>query len=1110
MPGFELELGGPFTGFNSAVARHLAPAGALTGSSLDWLLDNVEARHYRRGGMSNVGGTSGILECAYSTAPPGGESSLELRAIQGLAFHMRTMDVGAVPAADIPGFLYADERYGGAHYAQFYYPFTPSDTQILKNMVIGQDMDPSTFVYPKDMKIAAGIGGGRFQNRYDRAKMAEGSRRCEEMGNKLIFPSYEGVPSTWNKQRPYGTANNIERVMPAGHVMPMFPSTVSLPATVNGATNLYSEGSWQAGDMFFYAWIFKYRDGSYSKPMDVRAPNGILSSGGASTTRTAGGFGLVILSTAGFTTYDATAAPFNPHYRAIKHAGIPIGGADVVARVGVRSPKVNGTAVAALPDIGDLRVFAVIDDNTTVEYLDEHGDEGALVTDDNIVRYDHIWMPRARYLAAFDQRMVCGFTGPNPCALLVCPRLIGNAAEAQSGVAYVPDDNGVCYYASEGGAGKYKYYVKVSTVDIKLYFWDGVAGNAPTIDTLTFASYATLQEMVDAINVGTFTSIGWAAAIVPGADPRAKCTELEVSLTSTGTYGAYGDKFTAAAVPYDLQRCYGNCWPGILKFKTAYLDTRGVHRRRIYLTGGGPFHAANAGESWYFNSANIKDAPESVGDLIGIAPLLDGAILVFTKGIGILRNVKGGKTGLDEDYRLEIMNSQRGAICPWSVGSGNGFAHYLTAEGLIVNDGRMEYNLSLAVHNPGARATTRGEWETEINQCVAAMANDEPSKAQFHVRAFGGRMVVSYRIRSGIAVTDNFADRSMEYDYSAGVAANAADQVTREDGTAWGWSAPLTRRLSVVAIVKGTDAEHRYGAYDAFQNSTWTGSVPNTPLGRVDEFETGSYDANATVAAQTVVATAASALLTTSHATADFRSIAVGATVAMGAPTGTKTVSSKQQDTAVATTGCTSVGTSLTTSVENGFKDWKVGAVISHANYPALTTVVSKSVVNGVDTVITSAAPTPDLANVTVTALATLTLNGVVDVANAGTATRTFTGREVEPVGFSTTISPDRDARRKLRCRRLTTKYHKDTTGMKVSVARHLDASRTADTGWQVMKLPTVSSAFPFGRTVLKLPQLARLPVSAVELRWSDDGSGTTAPAFWVSKLEGSLLDSKQ
>ena len=81
---------------------------------------------------------------------------------------------------------------------------------------------------------------------------------------------------------------------------------------------------------------------------------------------------------------------------------------------------------------------------------------------------------------------------------------------------------------------------------------------------------------------------------------------------------------------------------------------------------------------------------------------------------------------------------------------------------------------------------------------------------------------------------------------------------------------------------------------------------------------------------------------------------------------------------------------------------------------------------------------------------------------------------------------------------------------MKVSVARHLDASRTADTGWQVMKLQTVSSAFQFGRTVLKLPQLARLPVSAVELRWSDDGSGTTAPAFWVSKLEGSLLDSKQ
>ena len=229
-----------------------------------------------------------------------------------------------------------------------------------------------------------------------------------------------------------------------------------------------------------------------------------------------------------------------------------------------------------------------------------------------------------------------------------------------------------------------------------------------------------------------------------------------------------------------------------------------------------------------------------------------------------------------------------------------------------------------------------------------------------------------------------------------------------------------------------------------------------------------------TVSVPTVTATVGSPILHTNNATG-FASVAVGAVVTIS---GTDyTVASKQQDGVIGTTA-TAVGTTLTTDpgFEDGFNSVQVGAVMAHANYthPTLgagfTTVASKQSSNQLTT---SAAPTPNFAGETVSFRGTLTLGDNV-AAGAGSATRVFTGKEVEPKGFSRTFVMDGTYRRKNRIGRTTVKYAKATTGIKVAVARLLDASRTTDSKWTVMNIPAMGSGYPYGVKILQPPRAAR------------------------------------
>jgi len=1097
---FALEFGGPFTGFNSAVQRELAPPGAATGSSTDWILEGIERRWKRRKGMANFGGTTGILETYYSTGAQSA-NSVRNRTLQMIPFHVRSADTESVAAADTHGALYADDRYGASLYTHFYFRYEPAGGSATDE-VIGKQMNASN--YPIDEKIIPHVGGPRFQTALDRAKQAIGSRRAVEFGDYVFFPCYgfnnEGLPNKWNKCVRGGiiTATKNERVMPAGHIPPLRgPTAVTVPATVNGTTNEYTEGSWRSGSMFFLAVMFGYKDGSWSLPTQIRAPNGILAQSSSGATKLPGGRGLFYITTGTPLGFENAA---NKRYRAVQYDGIPCGETgDCVRRALLRTPVVDGFDTAALPDITDLRIIDVIENNTQTSYVDEHGNDTALVADPNLVRFDHILMPRARYLAPFDHRLIAANCRRNPAAIFIAPRLTGAASEASPAVAFVPDDVNAAFNtgSNEGGVTAFKYYVEVTSTAINVYRWDNNPASLSGTVSYAFATYPTIQEIVDAICLSGNTAAGlWDAALAPGADGFAKCVDaLQATPTSGGSgTGAYGDAYTdSGGARTHRQRCYCNAWPGVLIYKTTYLSLIPDDPLAFYYTGGGPGHARNAGNSWYFGVANYGQVPTEAGDIIGVAGLRDGAMIFCKRGRCLLRNVKGGNTGTDEDYQIRLIPGSEGCISDVSVASVNGCALCLTEKGLIADDGNDWVNLSLAIHNAAERT---GEWAYEIGQCVAAKALNNLDGAKFYVSVVGSKIVVSYRTGSHTTV-DDFPDRQMEYDFSPSTAALGIASLLDDQGQPFGWSCALTRRLSACCEVQKSDGVHHFGGFDLLVD-TVDGTTPKG--GRVDEFDTGSYDVDATVSVPSVSSISGNTILTSSDASG-FQSVAVGATVPV---TSSRTVASKQQDTPQTAGQCSWItGTNIINTTGEQFSRFNVGAKISSGGEPNGRIITTKASDNNSITV-DGAGFTSDQSLQTVSVAATLTLVSAADV--TATATRVFTGKSIRPVGFGRTVVPDQTYGRKHRIRRINAKYHKASTGVTVAVARLRAASRTDDTKWAVSYLPAVTGGEPFANKRLNAAQSSRAPGQVVEVRFSDDGNGAESSVYKIA-VEGEMLE---
>lgn len=779
----------PWAGYQSSAAPHLVAPDKATSDgpsssrrSQNLLYSPLEGKFYRRPGQSAVGSTSGILE--------NGTGELTVARCRHL-ISMRSSSLSDGYPTRATLWTEEGNHKGCVHWFNSNGGF--SDHTM--GQEFGATQYPTTINTPSYMKAVPYIRTtdgtiGRFNTLTLRGIAAPGGRRLLEVSDRLHAPNLRGTPWYTNKQFNDNDADTGS-VFRVGHTGS--PSPLGLPALTTGLVN--TAGSWHDADLYYVSVAYRMEDGSVTMPIIPRDRNDEVNydpTGLGDMT----GFGKVQIDGAGTTRYFY-----------MTWSKIPIGPPGTVGRYLLRTPK-KAEGVGSDPSPLDLRITAYIPNNTQTTYQDPNGNDLSLVTDPLLVRFDHIMQPPARYISTFDGRVLVGYTNPHPVAFYLAPDVNVQDTDTAS-------------------LDNIKYEFTLNGGTLTLYKDAGTT-------TITNIGTRTIQQVVDLINNTAAGGGGgkWFAAVAPGADSAASCDNTATAaangnLTSvTGATDYTGD--TAGRI-----RSYGSSWAAPVFFSTTYLGQFPTQKRRIFFTMGGPGMPAGAANSWA--AGNYRTAPESWGDYMGSAPLTNGAVLCFSKAIGVLQNRKGGSSGLDEDYRLYDLNLGRGCIAWDSIVEFNGAVGYLTTDGFVVTDGQVEVLISGDVWNP---ATQTGEWAYEIAECAKAAAADNDF-ARFHAKVMGGVLYVAFRLTGDAraAATDAHPNYRMEYDFTGSQQYSGIRGVLRPDGQPWGWSTPLTaaRSYGPFGEVVTSSGVIRYTASEDASGQDSNGRIYNIKTGTTDE-----------------------------------------------------------------------------------------------------------------------------------------------------------------------------------------------------------------------------------------------------------------------------------
>lgn len=839
---------GPFRGFMSSVEADVVPLDRITGDSRNVVVDPLTGALGRRPGNATLyGGSAGLVQTKFSSygryASELVSDSLTtngLPSVVGLLTNESTNE-GCVYFRDDNA---STDRTLGDDNGSGHYPYDSAGSGKAEFIMMPLKGTPSPATVEERRDLS------RCKDSVQNRVIAAGSRNAIDVAGETHFPSYEATPFRWNKRfNPDGTTGNeINRVRPWGHIPPLWAPTLTGHAGTAGWDGTPASGT----NKFFYSVAYLFSDGSYSMPLIPREPNAILASG----------IGLFTVAA---------------DYDYITWSDIPVGPHGCIARVLLRSPQTT----TGYPSPADLRICGVIMNNTSTTYIDTNATDGdlALTKDDILIRFDHVWPWRARYAFTADQRIYIGYRRPNPAAMLLTQRTTSggstatNAKDEDSGSV----SNRTCAVREDQTAATTTYLVLRENATESLI---DIAGSGNT----------TLQGLCDRINAfagGGGTAGKWACQLVPGTDGNAPSSSLLLTQliipagytggTTTLTASA-GKSFanvsvgmlisspsgisarvksktgtttitTDTALPgggsagenctfgWDLDtvstqglvQAFAPSYPAVLYFSETYLDALAdpAEKRRIMFTSAEPGHAPYTPNSFY--TRNRRSLPDSAGDFVGGAELLNGNVLGVvcgTRGIYVLHNPRGGNTSLDSDITLRVLNASRGCISPYSIVKGDGWVGYLTADGFVVTDGVEERIISRDVYNA---STSVGEWSYEIQMCVKAAAKDT-DEARFHAMFYGGRLYVTYRSSSTYSGAPN---RMMVYDATPGLAASGLAEITLGPNEAYGWSSPLIGydepttyfRIGPMAAMRGSSGARYVGLVSLNDASTGDGQV---------------------------------------------------------------------------------------------------------------------------------------------------------------------------------------------------------------------------------------------------------------------------------------------
>lgn len=852
--------GFPFLRYISTLRRNELPLGALGPDSSEVLLEpgRVEGlgKVKRRHGTSQLTTVTGCLEMVVADATMRGIQLFELpTTVSGDGYPVlcalwvdESKRFGQLFLIDGASSYTLGEEFGTTHW-----PVAASTGNNFKMPPMPYDGNGAT-------------GYTRCATEPTRRYTASGTRRRVGIGGYEYGGGFYGCPWKWNRTyntSPSAGSNNLVFDV-AGHRMPLTPPT--FPAA-SYPTRKTTAAPWGEGDKFFATYTWEWEDGTETMPFAPRDINSTLTSG----------LGLV--------TVDDDADGTAEYFDYIPWRDVAVGPPGVKRRKLYRSKKKSKTEVAAgsWPNIGELYLCGILEDNVNTSYNDPLGNDVGLY-DNPLLRLDQVWPDRARYNAIFEQRHVTGYLRPNPCAIVL----------AISGVTVSRDMVGYGYDATPGAAAHaYRVTLSGGTLNLVLRYISPMPDGAPGDVTVNLTSAKTIRDIVDEINA---TAVGgaakeWCAQLAPGAPADALSTNIapthvtvanvtitsgSATVTATGTdpflnvaegmviqdttnfaagtyvktknstssltmsaaasatpavgnasfYCNLGDDGLVTDGTFGNVRVFNQTLPGILAFQQNYLDGFETKKRDFQVSTAGTDQKPYGANLFHTSPGGRHTADSAAGILMGFGPLGSGCMLFYSRRTLILRNVRSSGTGEDLDYHVFDFDLSHGCVSPYSVIHGNGWAGCLRDDGFFVTDGERSAILTGDVFDP---VTGRGDWNYEVKAGAAAAAADT-NDFKFFAHYAEGRIWVNYRTGASAWATQC-------YDCSPSVEASGIAQVLRPDGSPYGWSPPCHysyRSLNAgcsgaIGSLRKSDGVHLYQCDD--RNDL-------TRCGSIQEFET--------------------------------------------------------------------------------------------------------------------------------------------------------------------------------------------------------------------------------------------------------------------------------
>ncbi len=717
-----------------------------------------------------------------------------------------------------------------------------------------------------------------------------GSRAGLNTQNWYYSPNLRATPWRWNKRLNESSSAGTEvvRIYPTGPFPPLFPPTVTTPSADTSGT------SWSDGDTFFISVIFQFEDGSYSAPVIPRAPvsSSVLTGGfGFITVGTIGGtnkyrfltysniaigpegtIARVLLRTTkqtrAATTDNVTVAPLdlrvlgvlknNTQTTFLDYGGDDdnlvedenvvrldlicprraryIGTGDQRVAVGYTLPN-TAAIMLALTGVNTSRQLNVADTN------DGHGynDAEAYLVRITSTHLQLLYLPQNGTPTLNTFPTLTGALGGNGVQFAFST--YDTLEKLVDAINTTSDSSCDC----EQWAAQLAPGIDGTMPSASLTLTTMDVANCTTVFTPSPSTTLTTSGSFASVGVGMKIS---GTGITAGTYVVSKASNTSLTMsaapTANGTvtltfYQETGDNAIAAGGTVGYMRCFGPNYPLLLHMKpSAFPKYDSPDKQGIYYTMASP-GAVQAGSSQAPNSflagnklvGHSSPRQQMARTVMGIVDVEGAAVVAYSDGISLLKNVRGGNTGEDFDCRLFTINDGRGCISGPGLVSGNGWAAYPTTEGLVATDKTgKEIVISGDVFNS---SELTGDIAYEIKTSAASAASD--SDDQYFVSGvIGTKLYVAYRPSPGEDA------HLLAYDFSRSVDANGLEELIHpERRTTHIWSPPAMYNDGGGFTLMGAlgSLRNASGRQDMFVYDVSPGSTGDCVL---VQFNTGTQD----------------------------------------------------------------------------------------------------------------------------------------------------------------------------------------------------------------------------------------------------------------------------